>query len=296
MKSKYILLYLASFLLCSCESDNENLDVDTSGYIELKNGMSVEKVSDSCYIYELDIILTQEQIENLETFDQIIPESRTKGTMINGSKYYWKDRTIYYTINANVEPGLRMSIVYALGYWGEQTKLIFKERKNEKNYVEFLQVNNYEYGGTSNVGCIGGRQYIKLHQAAQDGTVMHEIGHAVGMLHEHQSWAFHDFPNASIVFHWDNIQPKYKAHFQKHKASHTTYNAGIVDPGYPTNSIMAYGSYNNFAIDRSKPVMSIKSMFGGLSTWTAASDMPIPKLSISDRMAVAAKYGYTYNP
>ena len=63
-----------------------------------------------------------------------------------------------------------------------------------------------EDGSYSNVGRIGGRQYIHLDSRwATRGTVMHELGHAVGLIHEHQCFIYHDNPNSNLIFKWDNI-------------------------------------------------------------------------------------------
>jgi hypothetical protein len=126
---------------------------------------------------------------------------------------------------------------------------------------------------------------------------MHEIGHAVGLIHEHQSYIFHDRQN-QLVFKWDNINNDYKDQFAKYSKAHDTYSAGVDDPNYPLNSLMIYGSFADEPVSKnpSQPVITflLGGMFGGGMEITYRAQRSY--LSISDRLAVARKYGYSYNP
>ncbi len=56
------------------------------------------------------------------------------------------------------------------------------ERAYEDDYVEFIYSKSE---CSSRVGCVGGRQEIKLASWAKPGNVLHEMGHAIGLEHEH---------------------------------------------------------------------------------------------------------------
>lgn len=326
-KTKLIFIFLLSCLYFSCNSDMNNLsddaenkglkikeyiyskdpniiyankDAETSfrdrgKMIELANGMFIKKIDEDTYLFDSDMLLTKEQVKELEVYNEINPETKggLKGTVSQNAKV-WPNKRVYYAFNANVTPEFRTEILAALSEWRIQSGLYFTERSIQDDYIEFILGDN---GSNSYVGRIGGRQYINLdRQSANRGTAMHEIGHAVGLVHEHQSYIFHDRQN-QLIFKWDNIIDDYKNQYAKYNKAHDTYSAGVDDPNYPLNSLMIYGSFSdNFAKDPNQPVITflLGGMFGGGMEITYRAQRSY--LSISDRLAVARKYGYSYNP
>jgi hypothetical protein len=217
------------------------------------------------------MLLTTDQVEELEIYNEINPEStesdvRLKGTILKEAKTR-PNKTVYYSFNSNITPYFRTEILAGIQEWRNQSQLKFIERTNQKDYVEFILGNDGSY---SNVGRIGGRQYIHLDMNWADrGTVMHEIGHAIGMIHEHQCWIFHEnTPRKSLVFKWDNIRSDAKSNYTKYNKSHIGYSDGLYDLNYPISSLMIYGSFSNNAIDTSKPVLTY-SRFGDEATFNA---------------------------
>lgn len=89
----------------------------------------------------------------------------------------------------------------AIEHWNESTASEFVPRNGEADYVEFVTVNNRCW---SAVGRQVGRQEIRLDENActRIATVVHELGHTVGLKHEQQRTDRDDF--VEIV--WDNIQ------------------------------------------------------------------------------------------
>jgi hypothetical protein len=59
---------------------------------------------------------------------------------------------------------------------------------------------------------IGGRQEIGLNRSGfyTYGTVLHEIGHAVGLIHEHSRTD----RDRHIIINWDNIKESWKYAFE----------------------------------------------------------------------------------
>lgn len=263
---------------------------EKGSFIELSNGLSIKRINDSIFLYDSDMVLTKEQVLELEKYNEINPNIKTKGTIDRNARS-WANKKVYYTFNSNVTAQFKNEINKAINEWRKQSGLEFIERTNQTNYIEFILGDDGSY---SQVGCVGGRQYINLDKSwADSGTAMHEIGHAIGLLHEHQSWIYHDNPMSPLKFKWDNITENWKKHYAKTNSTHDTFSNGMYDPNHPINSLMIYGSFAGagVSIDQKKPVM-IYAKFGVEMTFKAQRSY----LSISDRIAVAKKYGYSYDP
>ena len=65
----------------------------------------------------------------------------------------------------------------------QQTCLQFSNRSDQSDYIEFTSFG--EDGCTSYVGRQGGRQEVTLGPRCGNlGTILHELGHALGLWHE----------------------------------------------------------------------------------------------------------------
>ena len=94
----------------------------------------------------------------------------------------WPNGVIYYNYHANVPAWMRNVFNRAMYEWNRLSGIRFIYRTNQPNYIQV----QYSTGNFSNYGMIGGRQILGLSNDAEIGTALHEIGHALGLIHEHQ--------------------------------------------------------------------------------------------------------------
>jgi len=97
----------------------------------------------------------------------------------------------------------------AIKKWNSyKTPVSLKPRESQDYYVKFVAAGY----SSSRRGCIGGPQKITLTPEFSEGTVLHEIGHAVGLAHEHNR---HDRNRYLERICWENISPQALAYFQQ---------------------------------------------------------------------------------
>jgi hypothetical protein len=98
----------------------------------------------------------------------------------------WPGGVVYYTFNANVSAEKRAHFTDACAEWATFANLTFTPRTNEPNYIRVNEDPSLD-GGNSAVGMSGGRQDLNVGAEAWSRFVLvHEIGHSLGLIHEHQ--------------------------------------------------------------------------------------------------------------
>jgi uncharacterized protein (TIGR03437 family) len=101
----------------------------------------------------------------------------------------------------------RERVLTAIGQWQDTTGLQFVARTNQANYIKLVSPAT---GCNSYIGMQGGEQIVNLAAGCYDGSALHELGHAIGLFHEHSrldrsQWVqiVHDNLIATCPFEFD---------------------------------------------------------------------------------------------
>ncbi|MCI0591546.1 MAG: M12 family metallopeptidase [Gammaproteobacteria bacterium] len=182
-------------------------------------------VIDGQAIFEGDIVL--DSVDGMERLvAEVINETgvAARGIVITGAQFRWPGGVVPFTIDPALPNVTRVND--AIAHWHNRTHIRLVARTNEQNFVTFSPGN----GCSSPVGMRGGQQFITLAPGCDRGSVIHEIGHAVGLWHE-QSREDRD---RFIRILWQNIEAGREHNFAQHIAD-----GDDVGP-YDFGSIMHY--------------------------------------------------------
>lgn len=276
---------------------------DQPELITLKSGAVVQKQGDK-YVWMEDVMLSDAQLDLLDRTGDIISTERTEIDTLNmirmdpksGYDFLPKDiktrSTAIYPTPYNLWAMVRFTyakqgtgktldaytkvlIKEALQYWENHTNIRFYNATDQPTidpsygfaypYVNFCDgPSNQSY-----VGRIDGRQDLTLiPNGCTVGNVIHEIGHAIGLLHEQCRY---DRDN-HITVNLSNILPDARPNFDKRTSNY--YCIGAFDFG----SVMLYSSYSGFEINPAIPSMERKdrSTFIGQRSGLSDSDKRFP--------------------
>jgi len=195
----------------------------------------LQKVNDE-YILGGDIVLSANQlkyIQNHSSTKKLSAQSTVKehSTFTSNFNLLWPGGKVYYTINNPVNQG---TINAAISYWSSHTQLQFIQRTNQANYIVFSGA-PAQGSGDSQLGMVGGPQQIRLINNVDFGGVLHEIGHAIGLMHEQARTDRGAYINVNYANINSNWRPQYDTY-----PGLSGYQIGLFD----FDSIMLYPSDN----------------------------------------------------
>lgn len=223
---------------------------------------------------ELDMVLTSRQFKDMYMTDH----RRKKRKATRPLVYRWTDNTVPYEfITSHFSVDEIYYIKKSMARWQETTCLKFRPATSaDKNRIRFQNGR----GCNSLLGMSGGTQPINLEARGCrfTGLYLHEIGHAIGLVHEHQ------LPDRDkyIYIIYDNVAPSMRIWFNKY----STKDVNQYGVPYEYSSVMHYG-VTAFSKDGSSQTIRAKDR----SREHEIGRVYLKGLSFSDIKVVNLMYG-----
>lgn len=129
-------------------------------------------------------------VTNLKTWRNQLAGVPSQQSAFDGTAPTWTGGNVYYEFTTSgsnaVSTAHQKAFLDGAAEWAMFANLHFIPHTIEANYVTVLENTNLE-GGQSAVGMVGGQQFLQIGPEAWNrGTITHELGHTLGLVHEQQ--------------------------------------------------------------------------------------------------------------
>ena len=186
----FLILFFVSFinhLVHTQEIRQMSSDATGSGTVVIFGNELTYQEVDGLAIHGGDIVLGT--LDEVASMDQKVNLLQPKWSDRPAATFVrlWPSGVVPYVIDDGLKNSKYLSnISAAIDEWNSKTVVSLRERTDEQDYVRFKLVLG---GCRSHLGRTGGEQTIGLWGPACAGektVIVHEIGHTVGLWHEHQ--------------------------------------------------------------------------------------------------------------
>ncbi|CAM4510455.1 MULTISPECIES: M12 family metallopeptidase [Myxococcus] len=246
-------LFIPSLLLIACGEENLapglNLDPEMArvpagapireGYIWSNMREKFVPVTyaevDGLAIQEGDMVLgTVQQMEarvrEVKALGLDASGPRAQGLAKTDLNSRWPNAVVPYTIDSGVANQNR--IQDAINHWHDRTHISFVLRtaNNAAQYPDYVRIQSGT-GCSAHYGRLGGQQGVWLDGSCSTGTIIHELGHSLGLNHEHNR----QDRDTYVIIRWENMVAGAASQFQQNNNEDDDFF------GYDFGSIMHYG-------------------------------------------------------